>query len=116
MSHINCLSYSRHLVNFPAIVENVGVISDFLAISLEVHYVDFIKSYQSDPKPDISLSELLANEVSILGEDFFYLVKSIEQVLCSFFVSLLLLGKSASVDSVVDIRIDELIDLVNFLS
>ena len=64
--HKSSLSQLRDLVEFTEVVQHVGVFTNSLLRSLEVHNVNLIKADKSHIKPNISLRDtIVAHEVSV---------------------------------------------------
>lgn len=110
---LNTAAGTGELVELASEAEDVGIFGQSLLVGLEVDDVDGVETNESGEEANVSLGDGGTSEVAGLGEDGLDLVQMIEQSVESLLVSLLRLGKSAAVDTVVDVGVDPGVQLVD---
>mmetsp|Transcript_5453 Transcript_5453/g.21567 ORF Transcript_5453/g.21567 Transcript_5453/m.21567 type:complete len:357 (-) Transcript_5453:25-1095(-) len=111
--HVDRLLNLRDLVQLAAVVHDVGVLADGLAVGLEVHHVHFVEAHQRHEQADVRLGELVSRDVAVGGQDRFAAVERSEELREGRLVGALRLGEAAPVHAVVDARVDPLVDRVD---
>eukprot|EP00053_Salpingoeca_punica_P011092 m.99305 g.99305 ORF g.99305 m.99305 type:complete len:314 (+) comp15584_c0_seq2:134-1075(+) len=104
---------TRHLVDLLQVVVHVRVVDDAAQVCLEVQHVDGVEADERGEEPDVGLGHLGACQVALAGQDCLDTVQRVKELREGLVVGLLLHGKAAAVDAVVDGRVHPLVDCVN---
>mmetsp|Transcript_4811 Transcript_4811/g.11500 ORF Transcript_4811/g.11500 Transcript_4811/m.11500 type:complete len:298 (-) Transcript_4811:354-1247(-) len=105
----------RHLVELLNKVPEVGILLNALAIALEVDDIDRVEPHKRHVQLEIHPSEGVATQIPLLGQNALSLLKAGKELVVRILVCLLRLGKTTSVDSVVDIVVDERVEILHLL-
>jgi len=107
------LSNTRHLVEVAHIIRQVRKFRNVPPIALEVRVVDRIKAYQSAEQPPVRLRDGVSDQVTVLRQDLLNLVERVEDIAKGLLVGRLGGGKAGSIDAVIDVRVDQLVEAVD---
>ena len=78
--------------------------------------VDEVEAQQRRKRPPVRLGDALSHEVAALGKPFLQGIKPMEYFPDRFFVCPLCLGEAGTVDAVVDVLVDKVVYLVDFIA
>jgi len=90
------------------------IVSNGANVAFEMAHVNRVETYDGDPEPHICFCERVSNEIVLTRQNFFDLVKRFEDLKDSLFVSFLSGRKSCSVNAVVDVGINPVVEFINF--
>mmetsp|Transcript_7501 Transcript_7501/g.21811 ORF Transcript_7501/g.21811 Transcript_7501/m.21811 type:complete len:209 (-) Transcript_7501:674-1300(-) len=107
--HVDGLADLRDLVELAAVVHDVRVLADGLAVGLEVDDVDLVEAHERHEEADVRLGELVAGDVALARQDVFDAVQGAEELCEGRLVGVLGRGEAAAVYAVVDGRVDPLV-------
>ena len=79
MLHSDGLCDAGHLVQFPRIGPQVGVIDQPLAIAFEMQVIDRIEPYKSGEQAPVCLGDLIARKIAAGAEQGLHLIEGGEQ-------------------------------------
>jgi hypothetical protein len=104
---------SGHAVELAQVARQVGKVGDALAVAAEKREIRDIETHQRRKQAPVGLGRPGADEIRLLGEDQLQLVERLEHRVVGRVVGGLGLGKAAAVYTVIDLRIDEIVDAVD---
>lgn len=111
---IRSLFDARPLVELAQVVGEIGVVLKAIKVTLEMTVVNEIESQQCRKGPPVGLGDSLSNEIAALGKPFLQGIEAMEHFADRLVVSPLSLGKSRTVNTVVQVLVHELIHFVDF--
>src|SRR5213594_1552500 len=106
---------SRPLIELAQVVGEIRIVLDAADVALEMAIVDEIETQQRRKGAPVGLGDALADEVAALVETLLQGVQPIEYFPHRLIVSLLGLGEAGTVNAVVQMLVDEIVHLIDFI-
>ncbi len=110
---VDGLGNARHLIEIAKIILEIGIVDDAPQIAFEVAVVDRIKSNERGEQAPVRFG-LWSNKITLPRQTLLELVKRHEKCARRLFVRRLRRGEARTIDAVVDGRIDDVVDAVDF--
>src|SRR5262249_344718 len=104
------LSYSWHLIEITGVIPQIRVVGDPPEIAFEMTVVDGVNPHERGEYAPVRFSQLPPGEETLPRQPFFDLVESLENPVSRFLVSRLAGGETRTINPVIDIGIDHVVD------
>ena len=102
-------------IEISCVSPKIWIVLEHLLVYSEAVKIGHIKSCKGYVKSYIRLCNIVAEEKSLFRKPLLKLVKSVKYQLISILISLLALGKTSLVDTIVDIVKDKCVELINLI-
>ena len=113
MRHVHGVGHTGQLIQLLQKPLQIRVITDALAITLEMRNVNRVKAHQGSPQTNVRFGQGVADQVAAFAQALFQFLKTLEQGHHRFVIRLLTGGKTALVHAVIHVVIHPLIDGIN---
>src|SRR5262249_58280107 len=107
---IRGLGHARHLIEIADVVRQIWELGDSPPVALEVRVIDSIETYQSAEQPPVGLRDRVTNQVAVLRQDLLNFLKRVENIAKGLLVRRLTRRKTGTINTIIDVRSDYLLD------
>ena len=94
-----------HRVNIANISQEIGVVGEALQVGLEVRGIHRVKAHQRHEEAKVEPCELIARQVSLVGQALLQLFECIKDILHGHLVGFLAPGKATAIDAIIYLKI-----------